>query len=62
MKRIRAIYIPDINYKEIPIFELKEDGYFRMINDEEMAYEKGIVFNDEDWVIFEEVEENWIRR
>jgi hypothetical protein len=54
MIKIRAIYKGDILYNSADIFELnKETGYFHMLNDFNFRYEKNIVLNDDDWVIFE---------
>ena len=32
--------------------ELKENGYFEMLEDNEFRYEKSVVESDEDWLIF----------
>lgn len=53
MKKIRAIYIYDIRFEKCPVFELKENGWFEMIEDGEFRYEKEAIEDDGDWLIFE---------
>lgn len=53
MKKIRAIYIGDVRFKNCPVFQLKENGWFEMLEDSEYRYEKEVVENDDDWLIFE---------
>lgn len=52
MIKIRAIYIGDIEYDNCPVFELKENGWFEMLEDNEFRYKKSVVESDEDWLIF----------
>lgn len=54
MKKIRAIFIGDIRFDQCPVFELNnETNYFEMLIDKEMRYEKEIVEEDDDFLIFE---------
>lgn len=53
MKKVRAIYIGDVRYNNCPVFELKKNGWFEMLEDNEYRYEKEAVEEDEDWLIFE---------
>ncbi|MBU3114542.1 hypothetical protein [Clostridium lacusfryxellense] len=54
MKKIRAIYIGDVKYNQCPVFELKENGWFEMLGDNELRYEKEECFDeDSDFIIFE---------
>ena len=56
--RIRAIYVNDLSFvgnttgNKCPVFELSDDGYFRMLDDPECAYLEEIVYNDNDWIVF----------
>lgn len=52
MTKVRAIYKGDIKYDNCPVFELKDNGYFEMIIDNDFRYEKSIVESDDDWLIF----------
>lgn len=62
MKKIRAIYIYDVRFEKCPVFELKEDGWFEMIEDSEFRYEEETVVNDKDWRIFEvDVDEDTVK-
>lgn len=50
----RAIYIGDIRFNECNVFELNaETNYFEMLNDKEFRYEKEVVEQDSDWLIFQ---------
>ncbi|WP_427137937.1 hypothetical protein [Psychrobacillus psychrodurans] len=52
MKKIRAIYIGDVRFDQCPVFELNtETNYFEII-DKEMRYEKEVVEEDDDFLIF----------
>lgn len=53
MKKIRAIYIGDVRFDACPVFELKENDRFEMLEDAEAQYEKEMIENDEDWLVFE---------
>lgn len=54
MKKIRAIFIGDVRFDQCPVFELnKETNYFEMIIDKEFSYEKELVEEDKDFLIFE---------
>lgn len=53
MKITRAICISDIRHDNCPVFELKENGWFEMLEDAEFRYEKEVVEDDKDWLIFE---------
>ncbi|MCK1998784.1 hypothetical protein MPH47_16420 [Psychrobacillus psychrodurans] len=54
MKKIRAIFIGDVRYDQCPVFELNnETNYFEMLIDKEMKYEKEVVEEDDDFLIFE---------
>lgn len=53
MIKTRAIYIGDVRFNNCPVFELKENGYFEMIEDVMFKYEKEIVEKDDDWILFE---------
>ncbi|MEK4082451.1 hypothetical protein [Psychrobacillus sp. FSL K6-1415] len=53
MKKIRAIYIGDVRFDQCPVFELNtETNYFEMLIDKEMRYEKEVVEEDDDFLIF----------
>lgn len=53
MKKIRAIYIGDVRFDECPVFELNnETGWFVMLRDNEIKYEKDCVYEDDDFLIF----------
>ncbi|PID16709.1 hypothetical protein CSV63_02140 [Sporosarcina sp. P34] len=52
--RIRAIFIGDVRFDQCPVFELNnETNYFEMIIDKEIRYEKVVVEEDEEFLIFE---------
>ena len=54
MKKIRAIFIGDVRFDQCPVFELNnETNYFEMLIDKEMRYEKEVVEEDDDFLIFE---------
>ncbi|MBX4267525.1 hypothetical protein [Clostridium estertheticum] len=57
IKKIRAIYIGDVKHNQCPVFELKENGWFEMLEDNEFRYEKVVVEADSDFLIFK-VENN----
>ena len=62
MKRIRAIYMGDMKFEICRVFELKENGYFEMLEDIEFRYEKEIVEDDNDWLIFEvDIEKEFVK-
>lgn len=62
MIKIRAIYIGDIKFENCPVFELKENGWFEMLEDSEFRYEKSVVESDEDWLIFNvDIEEEKVK-
>ena len=54
MKKTRAIFIGDVRFDQCPVFELNtETDYFEMIIDKEIKYEKVVVEEDDDFLIFE---------
>lgn len=54
MKKVRAIFIGDVRFDQCPVFELNnETNYFEMLVDKEMRYEKDVVEEDDDFLIFE---------
>jgi hypothetical protein len=54
MIKKRAIFIGDVRFNECNVFELNEEtNYFEMLNDREFRYEKEVVEEDSDWLIFE---------
>ncbi|MEK3981511.1 hypothetical protein MKY37_21100 [Psychrobacillus sp. FSL K6-2836] len=54
MKKIRAIFIGDVKFDQCPVFELNnETNYFEMLIDKVMRYEKEVVEEDNDFLIFE---------
>ena len=54
MKIRRAIFIGDVRFDQCPVFELNIDtDYFEMIIDKEIQYEKVVVEEDDDFLIFE---------
>ena len=54
MKKIRAIFIGDVRFDQCPVFELNnETNYFEMLIDKEMRYEKEVVEEDDNFLIFE---------
>lgn len=53
MKKIRAIYIGDVRFNECPVFELNDEtGWFIMLKDNEIRYEKDCVYEDDDFLVF----------
>lgn len=53
MKKVRAIYIGDVRYDQCPVFELNTDtNYFEMLIDKEFKYEKEVVEEDDEFLIF----------
>ena len=54
MKKRKAIFIGDVRFDQCPVFELNnETNYFEMIIDKEFRYDKEVVEEDEDFLIFE---------
>lgn len=54
MKKTRAMYIGDIRFEQCPVFELNEEtNYFEMLVDKELRYEKEVVENDDEFLLFE---------
>lgn len=54
VKKIRAMYIGDIRFDQCPVFELNEEtNYFEMLIDKEFRYEKEVVENDDEFLLFE---------
>lgn len=54
MKKIRAVFIGDVRFDQCPVFELNtETDYFEMIIDKEIRYERVVVEEDEDFLVFE---------
>ena len=54
MKKIRAIFIGDVRFDQCPVFELNvETNYFEMLIDKEFRYEKEVVEEDNDFLVFE---------
>ncbi|PID05266.1 MULTISPECIES: hypothetical protein [unclassified Sporosarcina] len=52
--KVRAIFIGDVRFDQCPVFELNtETNYFEMIIDKEIKYEKVVVEEDEEFLIFE---------
>lgn len=53
MKKIRAIFIGDVRFDQCPVFELNTDtNYFEMLQDKEFRYEKEVVEDDDDFLVF----------
>ena len=53
MKKIRAIYIGDVRFDQCPVFELNTDtNYFEMLIDKEFRYEKEVVEEDDEFLVF----------
>jgi uncharacterized protein YlaN (UPF0358 family) len=53
MKKIRAIYIGDVRFDQCPVFELNMDtNYFEMLIDKEFRYEKEVVEEDDEFLVF----------
>ena len=53
MKKIRAIYIGDVRFDQCPVFELNmETNYFEMLIDKEFRYEKEVVEEDDEFLVF----------
>ncbi|HEY5588539.1 MAG TPA: hypothetical protein VIK86_06240 [Candidatus Paceibacterota bacterium] len=53
IKKTRAIYIGDVKHNQCPVFELKENGWFEMLEKNGFCYEKEVVESDSDFLIFE---------
>ncbi|PIC58962.1 hypothetical protein CSV80_00090 [Sporosarcina sp. P12(2017)] len=52
--KIRAIFIGDVRFDQCSVFELNNEmNYFEMIIDKEIKYEKVVVEEDEEFLIFE---------
>ncbi|PIC78461.1 hypothetical protein CSV74_02750 [Sporosarcina sp. P19] len=52
--KIRAIFTGDVRFDQCPVFELNnKTNYFEMIIDKEIKYEKVVVEEDEEFLIFE---------
>ncbi|WP_313234694.1 hypothetical protein [Sporosarcina ureae] len=52
--KIRAIFIGDVRFDQCPVFELNnKTNYFEMIIDKEIKYEKVVVEEDEEFLLFE---------
>lgn len=53
MKKVRAIYIGDVRFDQCPVFELNmETNYFEMLIDKEFKYEKEVVEEDDEFLVF----------
>lgn len=53
MKKIRAIYIGDVRFDQCPVFELNMNtNYFEMLTDKEYRYEKEVVEEDDEFLVF----------
>ncbi|MEK4387169.1 hypothetical protein MKZ25_15495 [Solibacillus sp. FSL W7-1464] len=53
MKKIRAIYIGDVRFDQCPVFELNtKTNYFEMLIDKEFRYEKEVVEEDDEFLVF----------
>lgn len=53
MKKIRAIYIGDVRFDRCPVFELNMNtNYFEMLTDKEYRYEKEVVEEDDEFLVF----------
>lgn len=48
--KTRAIYIPDIRFNQMPIFELKGDKFI-CISDNEVQYDIDDVISDDNFII-----------
>lgn len=49
-----AIYSGDVRFDFCPVFELDEDTEeFIMLSDKEFRYDKDVVYEDEDFLLFE---------
>ena len=54
IKKIRAIYIGDVKHNQCPVFELKENSWFEMLEDNELRYSKEECFDEgSNFLIFE---------
>jgi hypothetical protein len=52
-KSIRAIYIWDVRFPDVPVFELDaETQKFEMVGDPEFSYDIRTVVADDNWIIF----------
>ncbi len=58
IKKIRAIYIGDVKHNQCPVFELKENGWFEMLEDNELRYRKEECFDEDSNFLIFEVENN----
>lgn len=48
------MYIGDIRFDQCPVFERNEEtNYFEMLVDKEFSYEKEVVENDDEFLLFE---------
>ena len=53
MKKFRAVFIGDVRFDQCPVFELNtKTRYFELIIDKEIRYEKEVVEEDDDFLIF----------
>lgn len=53
MRKIRAIYIGDVRFDTCPVFELNQKtGWFEMLEDRSFRYEKDVVDNDDEFLVF----------
>lgn len=54
MKKNRAVFIGDVRFDQCPVFELNnETNCFEMIIDKECKYDKVVVEEDNDFLVFE---------
>lgn len=52
--KLRAIYIGDVRFDNCPVFELDKDvDEFVMLSDNDFRYEKDVVYEDDDFLVFE---------
>lgn len=52
-EKIRAIYIGDVRFDQCPVFELNtKTNYFEMLIDKEFRYEKEVVEEDDEFLVF----------
>ncbi len=55
MKRYVAIYMPDVRYKEMPVFQYNENNKrFEYENKDDLpfSYPVEVILTDKDWMIF----------
>ncbi len=53
MKKIRAIFIGDVRYDQCPVFELNvKTNLFEMLIDRDFKYEKEVVMQDDQFLVF----------